>query len=204
MLYAAIAARERRGRRARRVRQLQTYVQTGFLYVAKRHTQKVQPVVRSWGGSLAGIPTGWQDEFQWIGTRDPSGFLAVPAAIAFLEEIGLEKFRQRTHALARYARQKIEAFTGLPTFLPDSIEWYGSMISLPIPPSNDPDVGGVLRDPLQTALWERERIEVPVFHWHERRFIRVSCHLYTSTREIDRLVECLQQHLPEFSTGFNV
>ncbi|WP_166819988.1 aminotransferase class V-fold PLP-dependent enzyme [Thalassoroseus pseudoceratinae] len=172
---------------------------TGFLYMAKRHTQKVLPVVRSWGGSLSGQPSRWQDEFQWIGTRDPSNFLAVPTAIEFLEDIGIQKFRDRTHALAEYARSRIEALTGLPTFLPNSSEWYGSMISLPIPPSNDPDVGGVLRDPLQTALWERERIEVPVFHWHERRFIRVSCHLYTSTKDIDRLVDSLQQHLPEFS-----
>ncbi len=172
---------------------------TGFLYVAKRHTQKVVPVVRSWGGSLSGLPSQWQDEFQWIGTRDPSAFLAVPSAIEFLEEIGLQKFRDRTHALAEYARSRIETLTGLPARLPDSPDWYGSMIALPIPPSNDPDVGGVLRDPLQTALWERERIEVPIFHWHEQRFIRVSCHLYTTTKDIDHLVSSLENHLSEFS-----
>jgi isopenicillin-N epimerase len=47
----------------------------------------MQPVVVSWGNSLSGRPRSWQDEFVWSGTRDPSPFLAVPAAIDFLANL---------------------------------------------------------------------------------------------------------------------
>jgi len=57
---------------------------SGFLYVHPRWKQTVRPVVISWGNSLSGRPHNWQDEFIWSGTRDPSPFLAVPAAIDFL------------------------------------------------------------------------------------------------------------------------
>lgn len=57
---------------------------SGFLYVHPRWKQSARPVVISWGNSLSGRPHNWQDEFVWSGTRDPSPFLAVPAAIDFL------------------------------------------------------------------------------------------------------------------------
>jgi len=60
---------------------------SGFLYVQPRWKQTVQPVVVSWGDSLSGRPHSWQDEFVWSGTRDPSPFLAVPAAIDFLANL---------------------------------------------------------------------------------------------------------------------
>ena len=60
---------------------------SGFLYVQPRWQQTVQPVVMSWGSSLSGRPPSWQDEFFWSGTRDPSAFLAVPAAIDFLNNL---------------------------------------------------------------------------------------------------------------------
>ncbi len=60
---------------------------SGFLYVHPRWKQTVQPVVMSWGNSLSGRPPSWQDEFIWSGTRDPSAFLTVPAAIEFLAHL---------------------------------------------------------------------------------------------------------------------
>ncbi|MBC7816117.1 MAG: aminotransferase class V-fold PLP-dependent enzyme, partial [Planctomycetaceae bacterium] len=74
---------------------------SGFLYVAKRHQQKLSPPVMSWGGSVAGRPAHWQDEFRWLGTRDPASFLAVPSAIEFLDRFGWEAFREQTHELAK-------------------------------------------------------------------------------------------------------
>jgi isopenicillin-N epimerase len=57
---------------------------SGFLYAHPRWKQTLRPVVLSWGNSLSGRPPSWQDEFVWSGTRDPSPFLAIPAAIDFL------------------------------------------------------------------------------------------------------------------------
>ena len=166
---------------------------SGFLFAAPKWIQTLEPLIVSWGGSLEGRPFHWKHEFTWSGTRDPAPFLTVPTAIKFLTEVGLEKFRKQTHALACYARDTIYNFTQLAPIVPDSPEWFGSMISLPIPPLiGDPPKPGI-PDPLQNELWEKHQIEVPIIHWKQRRFIRVSCHLYNTTAHIDRLAEALQQ-----------
>jgi len=172
---------------------------SGFLYVADRRKQSIQPAVVSWGGSLGGLPADWKDEFNWIGTRDPAGYLAVPAAIEFLESVGLNHFRASTHELARDARLRIAALTGLEPLVPDESRWYGSMVTLPLPEEQSADKQKSripLQDPLQAKLWEQHRIEVPIMHWKGRRLIRVSCHLYNTTADIDRLCAALEDFLP--------
>jgi isopenicillin-N epimerase len=160
---------------------------TGFLYVHPRHQSTIQPVVLSWGRVLPQVPRTWQDEFDWIGTRDLSALLSVPTAIDFLAGIGWEAFRRRTHFLAQQARQKITRLTSLEPLVPDSPQWYGPMITLPVP-SGDPYQ---LRD----ALWHRYQIEVPTMTIGERLFVRVSCHLYTQQSDLDRLVDALSELL---------
>jgi isopenicillin-N epimerase len=164
---------------------------SGFLFVAKRHQQHLSPPILSWGGSVSGRAAHWQDEFRWLGTRDPAPFLAMPAAIEFLERIGLDTFRERTHELARYARQRIVELTGLDAPVPDRREWYGSMIALPLPQGEGPTNQGI-RDQLQTPLWEKHGIEIPIIHWRGERLIRVSCHLYNTREQIDHLCAALR------------
>ena len=164
---------------------------SGFLYVHPRAQRLLQPLVVSWGASLSGDSASWRDEFTWLGTRDPSPFLALPAALDFLDEIGIETFRKQTHDLARYARGKIVSLTGLEPLVPDSPAWYGPMIALPLPDSlPEPETGHM--HPLQAALWDRARIEAPVTSWRGRRFLRVSCHLYNSKADVEALVEALR------------
>ncbi|MBX7166311.1 MAG: aminotransferase class V-fold PLP-dependent enzyme [Pirellulales bacterium] len=160
---------------------------TGFLYAAPRVQAQVRPMLISWGTPPAGARGDWRDEFVWLGTRDPSAFMALPAAIDILEDIGIESFRQRTHDLARYARQQIAELAGLPPLVPDDRAWYGSMIAVPLP-SGDPVA-------LHQTLWQRYGIEVPVSLWQDRPLIRVSCHVYTRRADIDRLCEALRREL---------
>lgn len=165
---------------------------SGFLYVHSPHQPSLKPRIVSWGGSISGRDAHWKDEHRWLGTRDPAPFLAVPDAVHFMRNYGLEKFRHKTHAMAQYARNQILALTELEPIVPDSRDWYGSMISmpLPIPPGWEPPTHGKI-DPLQLKLVE-QNIEAPVFSWNHRRFIRVSCHLYNSIDDIDRLVKVLK------------
>ncbi|MCC7424671.1 MAG: aminotransferase class V-fold PLP-dependent enzyme [Planctomycetaceae bacterium] len=166
---------------------------SGFLYVSRRRQSSIVPPVISWGGSVSGRPFRWQDELNWLGTRDPAPFLAIPAAIDFLESYGVDEFRRQTHAMASAARRRIADLTGLAPFTPDSAAWFGSMATCPLPDGESPPPGR--RDPLQNQLWERHRIEIPVVHWHGRRLLRVSCHLYTTAEHIDLLMEALRTAL---------
>jgi isopenicillin-N epimerase len=177
---------------------------SGFLYVHPRWKQSVQPLVVSWGNSLSGRPRSWQDEFVWSGTRDPSPFLAVPAAINFLAGLSprwaadeaIDIFRGISHRLVDLAQRKITALTALAPIGAPPHEWYGTMITLPLPDGIG-EVPHGQTHPLQAALWERFQIEAPVVNWNGRRHIRVSCHLYNDEGDIDRLAMALGELLGE-------
>jgi isopenicillin-N epimerase len=164
---------------------------SGFLYVAPHRKQTLTPAVMSWGKSLSGRADRWQDELHWFGTYDPAPYLGVVDAIEFLEGIGLENFRRRTHELARYARSRLMDSVGAVPLTPDSIEWYGSMVTLRLPQAPASEAWPGKPHPLQLALWERHRIETPVFQWKNAVHVRVSCHLYNDRDDVDRLVDVL-------------
>jgi len=179
---------------------------SGFLYVHPRQQELVRPPVLSWGRLPPSRIESWSDEFVWSGTRNPVAFLSVPAAIEFLESVGLDAFRARTHWLARYARRKLVELTQLDPQLPDEPAWYGSMTHVPLPPPRNsaPLAAGQSGDevfPISNALthtiWQRLGIETPVVEVHGRRCLRVSCHLYNDTEQIDRLVAGLATLLAE-------
>jgi isopenicillin-N epimerase len=176
---------------------------SGFLYVAPRWQAQVRPPVLSWGRIPPTKIEAWSDEFVWAGTRDPSAYLAIPAAIEFLEQVGLPAFRERTHWLARYARRRLGELSGLPPITADDAAWYGSMAHVPLPPSTArgasteqrPDETCPISNPLQNTIWRELAIEVPIVEFGGTRYIRVSCHLYNDTAQIERLAAGLAKLL---------
>jgi len=172
---------------------------SGFLYVHSRVQSLIRPALTSWGTMPADEQENFQGEFHWPGTRDPSAWLAVPAAIELFESIGLERFRSQTHELARYARAQLIERLGAEPLVPDSAEWYASMVALalPEPARTALNTQAAKRRALgwQQQLWEREGIEVPLNVWGGRTVLRVSCHLYNRADQIDRLVATLAEVL---------
>jgi isopenicillin-N epimerase len=192
---------------------------SGFLYVHPRWQNRVRPVVVSWGDSLSGRPHSWQDEFVWSGTRDPSPFLAMPAACDFYARLaappgaplpasephsrfvadvhqGFRVFRDVSRGLVARARNAIHEITredaiGTP-------DWYGTMVTMPLP-ERIGDIPHGHMHPLQKRLWDDFQIEAPVTSWNGRRHLRVSCHLYNTAAEIDRLAAALKNVLADHS-----
>ncbi|MHC4714625.1 MAG: aminotransferase class V-fold PLP-dependent enzyme, partial [Planctomycetota bacterium] len=150
---------------------------TGFLYVSPEAPTELEPLCASRHGT--------RRDLLFIGTEDYSRYLAIPAAIDFIEAAGIEGFRARTHELARYAMGRIGDLTGLEPWLPDGPDWYASMIALPLPEC-DPSK-------LCESLWQNYRIEPYLHTWNDRPLVRVSCHLYTQAAEIDRLARALEE-----------
>ena len=99
----------------------------------------------------------------------------------------MEQFRARSHHLAQCARAQLVELTGLEPIVPDSRDWYGSMAHVPLPQVD------ALR--LQQALWNEYGIEVPVVDWGGRQYVRVSCHLYNTRQQIDKLAVALRKLL---------
>jgi isopenicillin-N epimerase len=153
---------------------------SGFLYAHPRWQEYMEPIVKSWGRLLPTVPQRWDEEFTWSGTRDPSPFLTIPNAIEYLEKLGLDNFRGRTRWLATYAEEEIsKAFETTP-MASRSDGWYGSMAHVPLPAGDWSE--------LQRGLWQQLGIEVPIIEFESKWYVRVSCHLYNSTRQIDALL----------------
>ncbi len=162
---------------------------SAFLFARRDVQSLLEPLVVSWGWqSDAPGPSRFIDEQEWQGTRDISAYLTVPAAIAFQAEHDWASVRQRCHALAQLARQAILDRTGLYPLSPDSPQWYGQMVTLPLPPCD--------ARTLQARLYDQFAIEVPVITWKGQAYIRVSLQAYNSPADVEALVSALSRLLP--------
>ncbi len=134
---------------------------SGFLYARRDMHHLLEPLIVSWGWhpETPG-PSRLIDYVQWPGTHDPAAYLAVPAAIRFMETHHWPAVQRKCHALVRDVRTRITAFTGIPPLTPDSPDWFGQMAAFPLPAVN----GAALHQ----QLYDRFRIEVPVTTWRDR------------------------------------
>jgi isopenicillin-N epimerase len=167
---------------------------SAFLHARREVQELLTPLVVSWGWqSDRPGPSRFVDEQQLQGTRDPAAFLAVPAAIRFLQEHDWPAVRRRCHDLLAAARPAIGALTGLPPLTPDSPDWYAQMAAFPLPPCDGPA--------LKARLYDAYQIEVPVTSWQGQAFVRVSVQGYTSAADVAALVGALADLLPEVTAG---
>jgi len=132
-----------------------------------------------------GIPQ-FVPKYQSQGTRDPSAFLSVPAAIQFQAEHDWDAQRQRCHALASQTRERINALTGLGSLSPDSDAFFGQMVSIRIPEERV--------DAIRSAFNARNIVGV-ILHVHDQLLLRVSYQAYNSQDDEDMLVEAVAQGL---------
>jgi isopenicillin-N epimerase len=161
---------------------------SAFLYARPEVQSWLMPLVVSWGYE-SDAPSGSQfvDYHEWQGTRDMAAYLATPAAIQFQAEHDWARIRAECHALARAARDRINALTGLAPICPDSTDWYGQMAAVRLPQL---DCGA-----LKTQLYDRYRIELPVYRWNDQPLLRVSCQAYNTPDDIEALVSALAKLL---------
>jgi len=157
---------------------------SAFLYARREAQHLVEPLIVSWGYE-AEMPgeSRFVDEQEWTGTRDIAAYLTTPVAIRFFEEHRWDAVRAQCHELARRARARITALTGLPPLSPDSPEWYAQMVTLPLPACDAAQ--------LKARLYDEYRIEVPIVVWQKRPHIRVSIQAYNTAEDIARLVDAL-------------
>ena len=153
---------------------------TGFVFVRPDHRDLVSAPITGWGRLDVEELAGWEEEMIWLGTRNMTGAMAVPEAIAFFQELGFENVRRRIHHLATYAEKGLTELFGTETIAPRSEGFYGSMAHVPLPAGD--------WSKLQDELWVQEGIEVPIWKLRDNWWIRVSCHLYNSREEIDFLI----------------
>jgi len=160
-----------------------------ILYVRENRRATVRPVSISHGANSQRTDRSrFHLEFDWTGTFDPSAWLAVPEAIRFMASLvdgGWPEIMRRNRALALRGRDILIDALGIERPAPDNM--LGSMAAIPLPDGNG--------EPLQDALLEQYRIEVPIAPWPyaPKRVLRISAQLYNEVSDYEKLAEALQK-----------
>lgn len=163
-----------------------------FLYARHEHQAMLNPLVISHGwqpdrgapGPFGG--TAFTDSMEMQGTRDPSAWLTVPAALEFRKRLDWPVLRRNCRNLVQSTARQMCRMTGLEPFSTPEFS-APQMVSMPVPRC----------DPvwLKQALLDRYNIEIPVFDWQDRTIVRLSIQCYNTTDETDYLLSSLRKLL---------
>jgi isopenicillin-N epimerase len=188
-----------------------------FLHVRPDRQAAVRPATISHGANAPETrKVRFRSEFDWQGTLDPTAWLAVPAAldvIGGLVDGGWPAVMARNHALAIDAGRAMADVLGesggaKPASLLSPASMVGSMVALPLPAggplggaANEDQSSPLEADPLQTEIYERFAVEVPIGPFPvpaaesdgpPTRVIRVSIALHNDRDDVDRLLAALR------------
>lgn len=138
---------------------------SGFLWARPEQQAWIEPAVVSWS---------WVEEstfaqrHTWAGSRDPSAYLAVPAALEYARNIDLDERR----ALA----DELEGLVGLPP-----------VPGVPAPLMRAFELPAGAPEDLQQRLFDLYAVEVVVSEREGRRLLRVSIGPYVTRQDLERL-----------------
>ena len=173
---------------------------TAFLYVKPEHQSNLHPLTISHGMNRpVGDSTRFRLEFDWVGTRDLTGFLTLPALIEYMGGISNEGWAgimARNRALALEARDLICQELGLES--PCPVDMIGSLATVCLPvPKKGTFIDYHAVDPLKEILRHNHGIEVSLSAWPSPagRYLRVSAQLYNSLVHYQQLTKALQVEL---------
>jgi isopenicillin-N epimerase len=170
---------------------------TGFFYLGRGCEDRLLPSQVSWGYHYDRQRPDERDEWgstprlralEMEGTRDVCPWLAVPAAIDFLEGIGLSRIRGRIAELAVYSRERLIGTAGLALATPPQPDLHGAMTAFRIPEL------GLPWHEIRQRFWQL-RIEIPIVERPDHLLVRVSTHFYNTREEIDRLAAAVPEVL---------
>ena len=183
----------------------------GFLWVRRDRQTSIRPLVISHAANSARTDRSlFLRQADWTGTLDPTPFLAVPKSMEFLAGLhpgGWPALMAANHELLLRAREVVRGAAGTAPLAPDDLLGAMAAIELPSslepraprPPPHAPSESTLPEDPLRDVLYERFRIEVPVFTWPPvtqpgrpgLRLTRISAQSYNVLADYEELAQAL-------------
>lgn len=163
-----------------------------FLYVRRDKQLEIRPLTISHGtNSPRTDKTCFQLEFDWTGTDDPTAYMCVPEAIAFMGSLlpgGWRELMQQNHHLVLQGRQLLcEALEVQP---PCPEEMIGSMAIVPLPTMLENRDFMSIHD----ELFDKFGIQVQMIPWQEkpRLLVRISAQIYNTLEQYEYLTKVLK------------
>lgn len=157
---------------------------SAILWARRDLHPRLHPTVISWGHGQS-----VSAQFDLAGTRDPSAHLAAPAGLAFLESLGLDAVRAYNHALVWDAATRFTTRWG--TTIPGPESMYGSMVTIPLPPTQDATPAAVQR--LKDELLYEDRIETQMHPFAGRAWLRLAAQVYNEAADFERLWQAIER-----------
>jgi isopenicillin-N epimerase len=156
---------------------------SGFLWASPAKRADTHPLVISHG-----YGQGFDAEFDWVGTRDPTAWLTVPAAIDFHVRSGGHLLRERNVRLARQAADLLAKRWNTERGSGDGLTGSMSTVRLPL-------VGEVTLEralAIRGALRRDHRIDAAVTAFKGSLWVRLSAQAYNEIGEYERLADAFR------------
>lgn len=159
---------------------------SSFLYVKPSMQLQFDPLIVSWGyESLHPSDSQYFDYHQFNGTRDFSAYLTIPKAIAFMQQHNWPAVAAQCRKLAQENLPRFVELLGSYALAPISDTYFGQMCSIPIKTPNAMQ--------LQQTLFDAYQIEIPVFDFDGKQYIRYSINAFNSQADLDKLYAALTE-----------
>jgi isopenicillin-N epimerase len=158
----------------------------GILWCARSLQKYLHPAVISHG-----LDKGYLAEFDWVGTKDPTPFLAAPAGIEFLQRMDVAAVQQYNHELAWNGAQMLCERFGTRLEVPE--EMIGTMATLPLPER----LGSTKQESLDLRdfLLFEENIEAQIHPWRGRLWMRISAQIYNEMADLERFASAVEKRM---------
>jgi len=157
---------------------------SGFLWVSSARQREIHPLVISHGYGL-----GFTDEFDWVGTRDPTAWLTIPAAIDFHMRIGGERLRERNVFLAQEAAREVAARWKTELGSTSTTPCAMATVRVPMPGEATPERTLKLRE----SLLKDYRIDAVIVAFSGSLWARISAQAYNNLLEYRTFAECVSE-----------
>jgi isopenicillin-N epimerase len=157
---------------------------SAMLWARKEQQSKLTATVVSHGQ-----PGGFIPGFDWTGTRDPSPYLCVEAALDFVDEVGVARMRAYNRDLADRAANMLARRWGVSRPAPSSM--CANLVSLPIPTGafGTKDATMAEADAAAACMERDHGIAVPLFAHEGQLWLRISAQIYNQLSDYERLAE---------------
>jgi len=157
-----------------------------FLHARRDRQQDLHPTVISHG-----YGSGFQAEFDWTGTCDPTAWLCIPESVRFIGSLlpgGWPEVMARNRSLALQARALL--LQALRVSAPCPEQMLGSMASIPLPVPTSGSPAARL-DCKGLHAWFRDRGVETWLYAQPRLLLRISAQLYNSIDQFEVLARLL-------------
>jgi isopenicillin-N epimerase len=162
---------------------------SAFLWVHPGLQATMRPLVVSWGSLIPTAGDGpFVDDHEYLGTRDLSPFLTLPAALRWMDSAPWTAVQDHGRGLAQRAAHVLSAIAGIRPIVDG---WHDPLLQMTA--VELPDHVDVMH--MKEWLLTERAIEVVVHRWLGRAVLRCSAHAHTTEEDVRLLGDAVRAYL---------